>query len=130
MSFFGDLDRQINGMFSTEGMAGNNYLATDIIDYQDRYEVTCNAPGLTKEDVKIEMDNEILTIVATVKPLEFQEGAVYLMPLHERFVGTLKRAYRLKFVDATKIVAKMQDGVLRLTLPKLQAQAPNSIEIM
>lgn len=131
MSLFGDFDRQINGLFSSEGMAGANYLATDIIDYSDRYEVICNAPGLVKEDMRVEMDNEVLTIFATVKPNEYQEGVAHLMPLHERFYGEVRRSYRLKHVDATKISANMKDGVLRMTLPKLQqAQASGQIEIM
>ena len=123
-----DVDNTINGFFSgTHAPVG--FFRTNIVEYENRYEMSCEVPGVTKEHLKVEMDNEKLSISAELTLPEFADEK-YVMPLCERTTGKLQRNYRLPNVDATKIVATHKDGVLYLTLPKLDKVQSSNIQIM
>ena len=123
-----DVDSTINGFFSGT-VAPVGFFRTNIIEYENRYEMSCEVPGVTKENLKVEMDNEKLSISAELSLPEFTEEK-YVMPLYERTTGKLQRNYRLPNVDATKIVATHKDGVLYLTLPKMQKMQSANVQII
>ena len=118
-----------------EGLNANRYmgvpkmlsLKTDIKNCQDKYEVICEVPGLRKEDIRVNMEADVLTISINISRMETEKDFSYL--IRERAEGRISRSFRLPDVDTTKITAALENGVLTLTLPKLAEKAKRTIEI-
>lgn len=118
-----------------EGLNANRYmgvpkmlsLKTDIKNCQDKYEVICEVPGLKKEDIRVNMEADVLTISINISRMETEKDFSYL--IRERAEGRISRSFRLPDVDTTKITAALENGVLTLTLPKLVEKAKRTIEI-
>ncbi len=128
--FLDEFERMFN-----EGVNAKRYmgvpkalsLKTDIKNCQDKYEVICEVPGLTKENISVNMESDILTVSVTRNTLETEKDFAYL--LRERSEGKITRSWRLPDVDTSKISAALENGMLVLTLPKLVEKAKRTIEI-
>ena len=93
-------------------------IKVDVEEKDDSYLVKADVPGVTKEDIHVDVDGNMVSITAEVRreKKEEKEGKVLRS---ERYFGTVSRAFTLPMeVDYTKAEAKFADGVLRLTLPK------------
>jgi HSP20 family protein len=89
----------------------------DFVERDKEYEVTAELPGLDGKDVEVTLANGALVIHGEKKMEheEKREGAFFL----ERRYGSFKRSFRLpENVDAEKIAARFENGVLKVTLPK------------
>lgn len=96
----------------------------NVVENDTAYELQAELPGVQKDDVKISVENGRLSIEAEVKRTEEKkegENLVYA----ERSVSKFARSFTLpKEVDDTAAQARLENGVLTLTLPKkAQAQA-------
>ena len=128
--FLEEIERVFN-----EGINANRYmgvpkvlsLKTDIKNCQDKYEVICEVPGLTKDNISVNMESDVLTVTVTRNTLETEKDFSYL--LRERSEGRISRSWRLPNVDTSKISASLENGLLVLTLPKLVEKAKRTIEI-
>jgi HSP20 family protein len=102
----------------------------DLREQADAYHVQMDLPGMDKSGITVEVKDNILTVKAERKQ-EFtkKDGEKWLM--QERSSGFMSRAVMLaKPVDATKVAAEYNDGVLKITLPKVQAdQAPQKVQV-
>lgn len=86
------------------------------------------APGLSKDDVELSIENNTLLISGKRQRSAEEQNRTYYR--RERFAGEFNRAVRLpEGLDADKIQAQMQDGVLRIRLEKAAEQRPRRIEI-
>lgn len=95
--------------------------AMEIVEKDDALVVTAELPGLAAKDVDISVDDGVLTIAGEKKEEheETKDGARFHM--WERRYGMFRRSFTLpKAVDAEKISAKSNDGILTITLPKTQ----------
>ena len=84
----------------------------------DRYLVKADMPGVAKDDIRVDVDGNMVTISAEVRreKKDEKEGKVLRS---ERYYGTMSRSFTLPVdVEFAKAEAKYADGVLRLTLPK------------
>lgn len=100
----------------------------DIRDTKDGLEISVELPGLTRDDVKIAVEDELLTISGEKKTESETTEEDYR--LSERTYGSFSRSVTLpRSVDAAKIKAIMKDGVLKLTAPKNGTAKTQSIEI-
>ncbi|MYM88735.1 Hsp20 family protein [Rugamonas sp. FT107W] len=90
----------------------------DVAETEQAYSVKAELPGMKKEDIKVDVEGNRVTISAeTKRESEQKEGKTVVRS--ERYVGQLYRSFTLeKEVDDGKAEAKYQDGVLELTLPK------------
>ena len=100
---------------------------TDIKELEDSYELSAELPGFNKDDLKISIDGDWLTIEAERKEEKSDEGEGYLRK--ERRYGSFKRSFGIEDVDHDKIDAEYTDGILKLTLPKKQEVLPQSTTI-
>ena len=108
--FFGD-----DFMPAFTGGFSANFNA-DIRDLGNEYVIEAEMPGLTKDDIKLDMNGDILTIAAEKKENSSEERGNFIR--RERRYGTYSRSFRFEDVCKDEINAKFLDGVLRVTLPK------------
>jgi HSP20 family protein len=86
-------------------------------------------PGVNKEDVKISINEErILSIRGEKKQSETQEDHKFIRI--ERRFGSFNRSFTLpEFIDINAIQAEFNNGILTITLPKVEPEKPKSIEV-
>jgi HSP20 family protein len=94
-------------------------IKTDVVEKDDRYLVTAELAGVAKDDIKMDYKNDQLLISAKRESFSDHADKDGNLLQSERSYGSVSRAYYLPSVDAGKITAKYQDGVLAVTLPKL-----------
>ena len=100
----------------------------DIEEHEDNFVVKASVPGFLPEDIKIQVEDGILTIRAEHRGDEEQEREGWY--LRERFTGEVERQLRLgKNVNGENIEAELEHGVLTLTLPKVEEAKPKLIEV-
>lgn len=119
-----------NSNFST---TGSSIPAVNIRENNDAYEVEMAAPGMSKKDFNIELNNNLLTISSEkTQEQDQKDGDRYTK--REFSYQSFQRSFSLPtgVVDADKIKAKYEDGVLRLSIPKKEEakpRPPKQIEI-
>ena len=91
------------------------------------YLVKADLPGFAKEDIRIDVDGDCLTISAEKKKETKEEKDNFIR--RERRYGSLSRSFDISGVDAAAIKAKYDSGVLELTLPKKGDVTPSSHQI-
>ena len=90
----------------------------DVSETDQGYMVKAEIPGVKKEDVKVAVEGNQITITAETKH-ETEEKKGETVVRRERYFGHLSRSFTLAHeIDDSKAVAKYQDGVLELSLPK------------
>ena len=101
----------------------------DVIEAEGGYQVEADLPGVTKNDVKVSVDGQRVTIEAEVRrETERKEGETVMHA--ERVVRKYARSFELPHeVDDGQAVAKLEHGVLTLTLPKKQASQSRQLTI-
>jgi HSP20 family protein len=102
--------------------------STDIAEYDDRYEIKMDFPGLTKEDVKISYNDGQLTISGERKFESDNKDVKYHRI--ERSYGKFFRSFSVpNKIKEDKIEANFKDGLLTIILPKAEEAKPKEIEI-
>ena len=93
------------------------------------YNVSAELPGVKKDDIKVDIDGNRVTISAEVKK-ETEEKKGEEVIRSERYYGALSRTFTLDAdVDEAKAEAKYADGVLKLTLPKKMAATRKRLSV-
>jgi HSP20 family protein len=96
-------------------------MKTDIKETEGAYVVEAEMPGVKKENVELICENGILTIRAKANEEKTEERKGYVR--RERVTGEMIRRFELNDIDEEKISAKMEDGILYVTLPKKAPEA-------
>lgn len=135
--FFG-IQREINRVFDNFIRGGtqadeafqNSYWtpAVDIAELDNEYVVKMELAGVNKDDVKISLESNILTIKGEKK----QEKEERNKNVHrvERSYGSFQRSFTLPTtVKSDKIDAVFKEGVLSVSLPKAEEAKPKQIEV-
>ncbi len=100
----------------------------ELIEGKDAFTINAELPGMTKDDIKINIENEILTISGERK--QDKNGNENIL-LSERFFGRFRRDYRIgNRVDTGSVNASFDNGILTLTLPLKEEVKPKNIEVM
>jgi HSP20 family protein len=102
--------------------------AMDVTEQENEYVVVAELPGVKKEEVKITFEQHVLTLQAERKPYELPQDSRIL--LNEMRVREFTRSLRVPVrIDVENISAELQNGVLRITLPKAQDARPRVISV-
>jgi len=128
------VQRQVNRIFDEffnreESEAPATWMPrVDFIESGDKFELTVELPGLDKDDVKLEMQNDILTISGEKQQTtDKKERNLYLC---ERVYGSFRRSFQFTSqVEAAKIDAQFRNGLLVVTVPKAEVAKPKQIDI-
>ena len=106
------------------GVPSVSVFNTDVIDTGDAFKLECELPGFKKEDIKIDIENDCLTISAERSSDDKDEKDNYVK--RERFYGSFTRSFDVSGINVDNIEAGYSDGVLTVTLPKKDAEVPAS----
>jgi HSP20 family protein len=91
--------------------------AANIIEHSDAFELNLAAPGLKKDDFKIQLDNNMLTVSSEIEDEKQEVGKNYTR--REYHFGSFSRSFTLpKSIDLEKIKADYDNGILKVMLPK------------
>jgi len=102
---------------------------TDVIETEREIRVVAEMPGLKRENIEVDVENNVLTLRAE-KREERREGENGRFHLAERRYGTFTRSFVLpRDVDAEQIQADFEDGVLTVTIPKSEKARRRRIQV-
>lgn len=100
----------------------------DIQETENEYLVKAELPEVKKEDVKVTLENGILTIQGERKAEKEEKGKRFHRI--ERSYGTFLRTFTVPVdADETKVAADFKDGILRVHVPKTEKPRPKAIEV-
>ena len=129
------MQREVDRMFDRfqGGIQDNHKVsawvpALDVIERNEDYRVKVELPGVDKKDVKITIQNNVLTIHGEKKrEQDKKEGNYHRV---ERSFGSFERSFTLPpSVVTDRIEASYDNGVLAITLPKVEEAKPREIEV-
>ena len=110
-------------------LAGGMYPKVDIVEHGAGYTIKVDLPGLAKEDIKLSMEDGVLTVSGERK-LEVEKKEENSYYHFERSHGKFSRAFSLPDnVDGQNIEARYTNGVLEVTLRKTEEAKPKAIDI-
>jgi len=133
------VQNEMNRLFNTffDSPAGGNgghamarrwIPAMDVVETDDHFVVRADLPGTAEQDVKIELDDNVLTISGERRAEHEQKGEGYYRV--ERAWGAFSRSLTLpEGVDADAIKASFDNGVLEVRVPKPEQPKPRKVEI-
>jgi HSP20 family protein len=95
------------------------YPKCDIVDFSDRIEIVAEVPGLTKDQITIDIDSDVISIKGDKVVTTEREGGTYLR--RELKKSSFKRTFSAdpSIFNLDDISARFSDGILELTIPKL-----------
>ena len=111
---FRALDEMERNFFGNEHHSVVSAFRTDVIDTGDAYKLDAELPGFKKEDIKIDVENDVLTISVERKLDEEEKKQNFVK--RERFYGSYSRSFDVSGINVDGIQAAYNDGVL--TMPK------------
>ena len=133
MSFRDEMDRMLDDFYGRMSPSGESYEgdwlpAMDMRENDGEVLVSLELPGMSKSDIKVSVKNDVLSITGEKKAEKADEKEnVHRV---ERTYGYFKRSVALPVeVDSGKVKASFKDGVLKVTLPKVEAKKPKEIPI-
>jgi HSP20 family protein len=128
-----EMNRLFNTFFDTPTHSnGSTYRrwvpAMDLVESDGEYVLKADLPGLSEGDVKIEVDDRVLTISGERKSeTEDRKEGYYRI---ERSYGSFARSLTLpEGVDSEAVKANFENGVLEVRIPKPEARKPKKVEI-
>jgi HSP20 family protein len=126
------MNRLFNNLFDTPtgaAAATRRWIpAMDLAETKDAFVLRADLPGLRPEDVKIELENRVLSVSGERRAEHASEDAGYRRV--ERSFGAFRRTLTLPAgVDPATITAAFDNGVLTVTVPKPEQAKPHRVEI-
>ena len=133
-----EVSDRLNRMFARPAAAGTNGKETmivadwtpsvDISETEGEYQIKAEIPDVKKEDVKVTLEDGVLTIQGERKHEKEEKGKKFHRI--ERSYGSFVRTFSLPdVIDEEKVKADFKDGVLNLHLPKSEKAKPKAIEV-
>jgi len=130
-----DMASQIENMFSdfwrwpfVERQADGFVPATDIEETDKEFRIVFELPGMEKKDIKVSVEDNILTVSGERKDRSEEKGKNYVRS--EIRCGSFSRSFSLpRTVDVNNVAADYRDGLLTVTLQKTEEAKPKEIEV-
>ncbi|NLI14557.1 Hsp20/alpha crystallin family protein [Pelotomaculum propionicicum] len=121
-------DENVRYLRFPEGATGQFAFPVDIKDTPEAVQIRAELPGMNKEDIKINLNDNILTIQGERKKEEKEEGTNFIRI--ERSYGSFSRSFTIDIpVKQNEIKASYQEGVLEIILPKEAPAKQENINI-
>ena len=130
-SLQGDMNRLFDRFFEGRGSNGASRRwipAMDLVETDDSLVLRGDLPGMSEDDVDIEIKDNVLTVSGERKAENEEKGEGYHRV--ERAFGSFSRSLTLpQGVDAEKVEAKFENGVLEVRIPKPAVAKPTRVQI-
>ena|SRR5690349_5351071 len=132
----GPMEEEMEELFRRFGEGNGGWLTlptafvptTDVVETENEFEVTVDLPGMKPEEVHVEMKEGALWITGKREEEKEEKGKTYHRV--ERRHGEFRRILGLPgAIEGEKVTAKFENGVLRVTVPKMEAAKPKRIEV-
>jgi HSP20 family protein len=126
------LQREMNRLFEDYTPARQrtapSYPALNVWSNEESLLVTAEVPGVSPQDIEVNLIGETLTLSGVRRPDELKEGARYHR--QERGYGDFTRSLQLPFaVDINKVEATFRNGVLMVAMPRAEEDMPRKITV-
>lgn len=138
-----DMGERLNRVFAGLGRPGSARLPeagrealtvpewspmVDITETDEEYLIKAEIPEVKKEDVKVSVENGVLTLQGERKQEKEEKGKKFHRV--ERYYGSFLRTFTVPDnVDETKVKAEFKDGILNVHLPKTEKAKPKAVEV-
>jgi HSP20 family protein len=100
----------------------------NVVEHEDRFEITAEVPGMEKDEIQIEVQDNLLTIRGEKRYEKDEKDRNY--HVCERSYGTFQRSFNLpENVKDDNIEAEYNSGVLSINLPKTEPVKPKEIKV-
>jgi len=128
------MNRMFDQFFHGDVLADESFFgrdwtpAVDVVENNDSYVLKAELPGMNKDEVKITLENNVLTIRGEKRnESEKKENNYHRV---ERSYGMFERSFTIPgSIKTNDIDAQYKDGVLTLTLPKAEEAKPKQIDV-
>jgi HSP20 family protein len=128
---FREFDRLAQQFFGTQApgtWSRPTSMPMDAYRDGDQYVVVFDLPGISPDAIELDVERNVLTVKAERRPVELADGAE--MQVSERPLGVFSRQLFLgETLDAERIEASYEAGVLRLTIPIAEQAKPRKIAV-
>ena len=100
---------------------------TDIFETDQALTLVLEMPGVSRDRVEVRVENDVLSIEGRIDFTAYEN----LRPVYTEYnIGNFSRSFQLSSkIDQSKIAAEMNNGVLSLTLPKIEEAKPRTIQV-
>ena len=114
---------EINQQVGVKPFEGTAYPKVNVYEYEDKIGIVAEIPGLDKKQLNIEVENGVLTVSGDKHGVWEEEGAKVLR--RELKASSFKRSFELgELLDGDNIKANFKDGVLSVSIPKVEPEKP------
>jgi HSP20 family protein len=123
-----DMNRLFGDLSANRLRRAPSFPAMNVWASEDSAMITTELPGVSKDDLEINVTGDTLTLSGVRKSDELPEGARYHR--RERAYGEFNRSVQLPYtVDVDKVKATFKNGMLKVELPRVEAEMPKKIAI-
>jgi HSP20 family protein len=126
------LQKDMNRLFGESPMrrlrTAPSFPAINVWAAEESAMITAEMPGVSKDDLEINVTGDTLTLSGSRNPDELPEDAHYHR--RERSYGDFNRSIQLPYtVDVNKVKATFKNGILKVELPRVEAEKPKKIAV-
>ena len=121
-NYYGLRDSLFDNIFFPYEHKENNMMKTDVKENENDYELQVEVPGVNKENISIDYENDYVTIAAKTNKSKDEKDKEGNYIRRERYSGSYSRSYYVGEVDRESIKAKLDNGVLSIIVPKAKAE--------
>jgi HSP20 family protein len=127
-----DFDSMINSLFKSSFDWDTDRCCftprVDIVENDDNVTLMAEVPGMEKGEIKVSVEDDVLTISGEKKATSKEEKENYIRA--EMYRGSFSRSFTLPdYVDSEKIKADYKNGILKVNLPKTEKAKPKEISV-
>lgn len=126
-SFDKMFDNAFRDFWGSNELGRHDAFRTDVIDQGDNYLLQAELPGFQKDDINIDLKNDLLTISASHKEeKDGDDSNKYIR--RERYYSSYSRSFRVNNIEAGDIDASYNNGILEVRFPKKDAETKETIQ--
>lgn len=128
--FPGSLHSAVRSLFndSDSSTVPFNFIpAADVLEHSSAFEIRIALPGIRKEDVRVHLDGELLTVEGERRQEKAEENSKFQKT--EISYGKFSRTFKTGETDVESVEARFENGMLYISLPKKKAEKATEIKI-
>lgn len=127
--FFNEAMPAFGTELGVEFFGNNSYPKVDVTDHPDRIMIEAEIPGLTKDDVSVDLEERVLTISGGKREIKQDPDARYIRKELKR--SSFRRSFKLgDNMKVKNIEADFNNGLLSVTVPKREKDEPRKVKIL